>query len=101
MIDEIRIAEADAIERAAKADSLEALAVVDREILGKRSTLTGYKRRMGELSADERRTTGAALNAARDAVRAAVEARRTELSLGERTLRLASERLDLTEVRPS
>jgi len=101
MIEEIRRAETDAVARAANADSLDALDGVDRDELGKRSPLSAFKRRLGQLAADERRSTGAALNAATEAVRQAVAARRTELTAGERSSRLAADRLDLTEVRPS
>ena len=99
MIDDIRGIEADASGRIADAGSLEALSEVERDLLGKESQLTGFKRRLGALEPDARREAGAALNATRQAVEALVGARRAELDAAAAAERAEAERLDLTEVR--
>jgi phenylalanyl-tRNA synthetase alpha chain len=99
MIDEIRRIEAEAADRVAAAATLDELADLDRELDGKGSALSGFKRRLGALDPDERRTAGAALNSAVEAVRAALAGRRAELDAIARRARVGAERLDLTEVR--
>ncbi len=99
MIDEIRTIAAEAVGRVAGAATLDELAALDREALGKEAALTGFKRRMGALDPDERRTVGAALNQARQEVEGAVAARRAELAAIAARTRAEAERLDLTEVR--
>ncbi|HEY4377813.1 MAG TPA: phenylalanine--tRNA ligase subunit alpha, partial [Acidimicrobiales bacterium] len=98
-IDEIERIAADGRARAEAAATLDELAVVERELMGKGSALGGFKRQMGSLDADARRVTGAALNAAQQAVRDAVTQRRDQLEAVARRRSLESERLDLTEVR--
>ncbi len=100
MIDEIDRIAADATTRAEAAATLEDWRALDVELNGKKSTLGGFKRRLGELDPDERRTVGAALNRAQEQVRAALAARRAELDAAARHAQLAAERLDLTELRP-
>ena len=100
MIDEIDRIAADATTRAAAAATLDDWRALDVELNGKKSALGGFKRRLGELDPDERRTVGAALNRAQEQVRAALAARRAELDAAARHAQLAAERLDLTELRP-
>ncbi|HEY7939663.1 MAG TPA: phenylalanine--tRNA ligase subunit alpha [Acidimicrobiales bacterium] len=100
MIDEIDRIAADATTRAAAAATLDDWRALDVELNGKKSALGGFKRRLGELDPDERRTVGAALNRAQEQVRAALGARRAELDADARRAQLAAERLDLTELRP-
>jgi phenylalanyl-tRNA synthetase alpha chain len=100
MIDEIDRIAADATTRAAAAATLDDWRALDVELNGKKSALGGFKRRLGELDPDERRTVGAALNQAQEQVRAALAARRAELDADARRAQLAAERLDLTELRP-
>ncbi|MCU1351240.1 MAG: Phenylalanine--tRNA ligase alpha subunit [Acidimicrobiales bacterium] len=99
MIDEIRQIESEARAAIAAAGSLDDLAELDRELLGKKSALTSFKRQMGSLSDEDRRAVGAALNAAQESTRAALAARRAELDSVLRRAVLDTERLDLTEVR--
>ncbi|MCB0978748.1 MAG: phenylalanine--tRNA ligase subunit alpha [Acidimicrobiales bacterium] len=99
MIDDIRRIAAAASDRIAAAGTIEELSTLDRELLGKTSELTGFKRQMGGLDPDDRRTVGAALNEAREGLQAAVAARRQELEAIAAKQRAAAERLDLTEVR--
>ena len=76
MIEDIRAITAEATRRIDATGTLDDLAVAEREVLGKASALTGFKRQMGALDADARREVGAALNAARSTLEAAVVARR-------------------------
>ena len=100
MLDEIAAIEADAAPRLAGAATLEELRALEQEVLGKRSALSSYKAQLGGLDADGRREVGAALNRVRQALEAALAARRGDLEEAARREQLASERLDLTEVVP-
>jgi phenylalanyl-tRNA synthetase alpha chain len=84
--------------RVAEASSLAALVSVEQEVLGKRSAWAAAKQRLGSLPVEDRRDAGRAVNAARETLRAAIDARREELEAAERQQRLGAERLDLTEV---
>jgi phenylalanyl-tRNA synthetase alpha chain len=100
LIDEIKAVQGAAIEQVAGAVTVEQLRALDTELLGRRSALTGFKKRLGGLDPEARRTVGQALNTARGSVEAAVAGRRVELEAAERAERLQAERLDLTELRP-
>ena len=64
-------------------------ALAEAEVLGKRSPLTGLRRRLGALDDDGRRTVGKVLNAANEAVQAAAVERRAVLEAAQRAERLA------------
>jgi phenylalanyl-tRNA synthetase alpha chain len=83
------------INAATTADELRSVEV---DALGRRSALAGLRQRLGALEPDHRRTVGRVLNAAMQALGAAVEERRAVLAAAERTERLLAERMDLTEV---
>jgi phenylalanyl-tRNA synthetase alpha chain len=97
LIDEIKAVETLAIEELSAAGTVDRLQALDTELLGKRSSLNAFKKRLGALGADERREVGRALNASREAVEATLEGRRAALADRERAERIAAERLDLTE----
>src|SRR4051794_38160356 len=98
MIDDIRRAEAAAIDAAATASSLDALRQIEIDALGKKGVLAGFKSRLGSVpSVDERKHIGQVLNEATASVAAAAAARRETLASEVRTTQLAAERLDLTE----
>jgi phenylalanyl-tRNA synthetase alpha chain len=99
MIDDIRRIADQAVERVGGAVTLDELTSLDREVLGKGSELSAFKRQMGGLDPDARREVGGALNGARSAVEAAVADRRHQLDTLARQARVEAERLDLTEVR--
>jgi phenylalanyl-tRNA synthetase alpha chain len=99
MIDDIRRIATDAAGRISTAATLDELAVVDREVLGRSSELSGFKRAMGGLDHEAKREVGGALNGARQELQAAVAARRAELDAIARRVQADAERLDLTEVR--
>src|SRR4051812_27025930 len=99
MLDEIRRIEVESGARVAAAESLDDLAALDRELLGKTSELSGFKRRMGALDHEGKRSVGSALNAATETIRIAVAVRRDALLAVARREQAETERLDLTEVR--
>ncbi|MGK2948121.1 MAG: phenylalanine--tRNA ligase subunit alpha [Acidimicrobiales bacterium] len=100
MLDDITAIETAALPRIEEAATLDDLRALDQELRGKRSPLSSFKAKMGALDPDERRVVGAALNHAREALDAAVAARREALEAVERQASLEAERLDLTEVAP-
>ena len=81
------------IAAAATSEAVEALRVA---LLGKSGTITGQLKQLGTLPADERKAAGEAINAARDAVTAALAARRHDLDAAALDARLASESIDVT-----
>ncbi len=99
MIDDIRRIQVAAGDRIAAASSLDELATLERDLVGKGSELTGFKKQMGSLDPEARREVGAALNAARQTLSEAVATRRADLDAAAATARAEAERLDLTEVR--
>jgi phenylalanyl-tRNA synthetase alpha chain len=76
--------------------SLAALEDVRVRWLGKKGTLTEQLKALGALTAAERPAAGARINAAKEQVQAAIEARRAELSHADIEQRLAAGRLDVT-----
>jgi phenylalanyl-tRNA synthetase alpha chain len=87
-----------AVESADAADALEELRV---SALGKKGRITGLMKTLGELSPDERREKGQALNALKDEVASAIEARKRGLEDAYLEARLAAETIDVTlPVRP-
>ena len=80
---------------AASAD-LASLDQVRVEWLGKKGELTAALKSLGALPADARRTTGQAINAAKEEVQRALEARRVELERQQVDRELAAGRIDVT-----
>jgi phenylalanyl-tRNA synthetase alpha chain len=64
--------------------------------LGKSGELSGFRATLGSLSAEERRVAGAAFNAAKERIEAALEARRAALADAKLSARLSEEALDVT-----
>ena len=81
----------------AAADDLGALESLDQELLGRRALLQSWKRLLGTLPDAQRRESGQALNAAREALEESFADRRLALSGLARTEQLVADRLDLTE----
>ncbi len=98
MIEEIRAAHEGALQRVAAAATLDDLRAVETDVLGKKGPLATLKTRLGAVDIDQRKTAGQAINAAMDAVRGALDDRRTLLSTSAVRARIEAERLDLTEV---
>ncbi len=74
-------------------DALEALRV---SLLGKHGTITTQLRALGAMPADQRKVAGEAINRARDAIGAALAARKLELDAATLDARLAAETIDVT-----
>ena len=91
---------ADAGAAVAATATLDALRAAESDLVGKKGRIPALNRTLGQMDPEVRKVAGAAINEARRAVEALVEARRAELAAAERTARLASDRLDLTEVAP-
>jgi phenylalanyl-tRNA synthetase alpha chain len=64
--------------------------------LGKSGELTALLKGLGALAPEERRTAGARINAAKEKIEQALEARRSELAGAQLRSRLAEEALDVT-----
>lgn len=97
MVSELEQTAAEAERRLAAAESLEAVAAVERKVLGRGSVLAGAKKSLGRLPPDQRRDAGRALNQVRDRLEEAAAAARDRLVERDRAVRYESERLDLTE----
>jgi len=64
--------------------------------LGKSGELSGFRATLGSLSPEEKRVAGAAFNAAKQRIEAALEARRAALAEAKLSARLSEEALDVT-----
>jgi phenylalanyl-tRNA synthetase alpha chain len=64
--------------------------------LGKAGELTALLKTLGTLAAEERKSAGAAINAAKDRLESALDARRAALAEARLAVRLAEEALDVT-----
>lgn len=81
------------IAAAASPEALEALRVA---LLGKHGSITAQLKSLGALPADRRKAAGEAINRARDAIGAALSARKAELEDAALDARLAGETIDVT-----
>ncbi|PYG03906.1 MULTISPECIES: phenylalanine--tRNA ligase subunit alpha [unclassified Thioalkalivibrio] len=86
----------EALARVEAATDLKALDDVRVHYLGKKGVLTAQLKELGRLPAEERPAAGQAVNAAKERVAEAIEARRTALAEVEREAQLARERVDVT-----
>ena len=80
----------------AATDDPDALEQVKASYLGKSGQITALLKGLGKLPADERKSVGASINRAKDAVEAALNARREALRQMALAGRLAEEALDVT-----
>ena len=78
------------------AGSLEALASVESDLLGRRSLVAELQRKIGRLPAEERPRLGRAIQQARKAITGLIEARRERLQLDTERAMLAGDRVDVT-----
>ncbi len=86
----------EVIERIARAADLQALEALRVAELGRKGRITGLMKTLGGLEPEARKAAGQALNAAKEAVAAAIEERRLELEDVDLDRRLAAERVDVT-----
>ncbi|MFQ5773415.1 MAG: phenylalanine--tRNA ligase subunit alpha [Kiloniellaceae bacterium] len=80
----------------AAAGDLEALEALRVRALGKKGRITQMMKTLGGLDPEARKAAGRALNAVKDALAAAIEARKADLAEAELTARLAEQRIDVT-----
>jgi phenylalanyl-tRNA synthetase alpha chain len=80
----------------ATAADLAALDAVRVRVLGKKGVLTDQLKTLGALPPEERRAAGVRINAAKDAIEAALTARKAELTQSALDAELAAEALDVT-----
>ena len=80
----------------AGAESLDALEEIRVAALGRKGSITEAMKGLGALPADQRKDAGQALNAVKDAVATALEARKAALGRAALDARLAEERIDVT-----
>ena len=85
-----------ALASAAGAADTAALDALEVDVLGKKGELTGVLRGIGALPADDRPRVGAAANAVRAAIEAAIAERRASVGGDELASRLVREQLDVT-----
>lgn len=78
------------------ADDLRALQEVRVRWLGKKGRITTELKGLGALPPDERRTAGQRINAVKQWVQEAIDARKVELERADLARRLAAERVDVT-----
>lgn len=79
-----------------QAHDVAAVEAVRVQFLGKKSTLSEQSKSLGAMDADARREFGAVLNAVREAVTSAIQARKDVLVQAELAAKLASEQVDVT-----
>ncbi len=80
----------------AAASDLAALDAVRVSALGKTGRISGLLKTLGSLPPEERKSTGAAINAVRDAIQAILDSKKSELEAAHLATRLESERVDLS-----
>lgn len=97
MADELDRLQAEAAARIRSAGSLDELAALETEYLGRsRGRITALMRSIGSVPAAERPAFGQRLNAAKAELTSAIERRRGELAAGEMERRLRAEAIDIT-----
>ena len=88
---------ADARVRVAACVSLADLEALKVELFGKKGAITAQLKSLGALAPDERKAAGARINAVRDEIGAAFEARKSALDGLELERKLAAGRIDVTQ----
>ena len=93
---DLKALEQSAMERVAAADSATALDAVRVALLGKKGELTSLLKSLGQLDPAERPAAGQRINAVKQAVAAAIDARSAALNDAAIDARLEAERIDVT-----
>ncbi|MBN8715750.1 MAG: phenylalanine--tRNA ligase subunit alpha [Xanthomonadales bacterium] len=93
---EIESLSTQALADIAAADTPDALEALRVGLLGKSGRITAQLKALGALPADQRKAAGEAINRARDAIAAALSARKAELDMVALDVRLAGETIDVT-----
>ena len=87
---------AEAKDALAAAITVAELDTVETHYLGRKGQLTGLLRLVGSLPPEEKPQFGAAVNARKDDLTSLLTDKKTELSIGERSVRLAADAVDVT-----
>ncbi|MCU1717274.1 phenylalanine--tRNA ligase subunit alpha [Pseudomonas sp. 5P_3.1_Bac2] len=85
-----------ALEAVSHTDDVNALEQLRVQYLGKKGELTQVMKTLGNLSAEERPQAGALINAAKDQVQDALNARKADLEQAALSAKLAAEKIDVT-----
>ncbi len=96
MADELASLRAELLQRIAEADDLSALEELRVRALGRKGVISERLKGLGRLAPEERRSAGAALNALKEDIAAAIAERRRVLEEEALAARLAREKLDVT-----
>jgi phenylalanyl-tRNA synthetase alpha chain len=96
MTDDLLKLKSDTDAALAAASDLRAWDAVRIAVLGRNGSLTGLLKELGKVAPEEKRARGAALNELKDALTAAIEARKLALEGAALEARLANERMDVT-----
>jgi phenylalanyl-tRNA synthetase alpha chain len=96
MTDDLQALQAETDAALAAATDLRAWDAIRIAVLGRNGRLTALLRDMGSIPADQKRERGAALNRLKDALTAAIEARRHALESAGLDARIAAEGIDPT-----
>jgi phenylalanyl-tRNA synthetase alpha chain len=84
------------LKEAADADTLDALEALRVSALGKKGRITDLMKGLGQMDPDARKAAGQALNALKDEVAAAIDAKKTTLADADLDRRLMTEKIDVT-----
>ena len=87
---------ADLLAQVEAADSLQALEDVRVAALGKKGAITAQMKNLGGLEPEQRKAAGQALNAIKDDVAAAIDAKKTAMTDAELNAKLLAEKIDVT-----
>ena len=96
MADELASLRAELLQRIAEADDLSALEELRVRALGRKGVISERLKGLGRLAPEERRSAGAAINALKEDIAAAIAERRRVLEEEALAARLAREKLDVT-----
>ncbi|MHB1229591.1 MAG: phenylalanine--tRNA ligase subunit alpha [Halothiobacillus sp.] len=87
---------AEAVQLISQANDVATLEEVRLQYLGKKGAITQFMKALGGLEAEERRARGAEINGLKEAIVAALTARRQALEQAAVAQRLSAERIDIT-----
>ena len=96
LADQIQKLASDALARIETAKDQDALEAVRVDVLGRKGSLAQFSKDLGKLTAEERAEAGKALNAAKQSLEYALDARKDGFSNQALNARLSTEWLDLT-----
>jgi phenylalanyl-tRNA synthetase alpha chain len=98
---DLREIEDEALARLSAATSLTELEEAERDAVGKRSRFSARYQQLRSMDLSERKEAGRRLQAMRDRIVEAADAKRATLTAAAQAERLAADRMDLTEVLPA